>query len=146
MESLGSTNDMLNVQKAINIIVSKATSLQEETILLKNSLGRICSKNIYSNINSPPENVSSMDGYALKYSNIKNINKIPIKIVGESAAGNPYIKKLNNYWININDINLVYTTFLYLKFYGYTWKQWWGICYFIYKYPYLKRKAQLFGF
>ncbi|MBT7077331.1 MAG: molybdopterin molybdenumtransferase MoeA, partial [Pelagibacterales bacterium] len=88
---------MLNVQKAINIIVSKATSLQEETILLKNSLGRICSKNIYSNINSPPENVSSMDGYALKYSNLKNINKIPIKIVGESAAGNPYIKKLNNY-------------------------------------------------
>ena len=97
MESLGSTNDMLNVQKAINIIVSKATSLQEETILLKNSLGRICSKNIYSNINSPPENVSSMDGYALKYSNLQNINKIPIKIVGESAAGNPYIKKLNNY-------------------------------------------------
>ena len=97
MESLGSTNDMLNVQKAINIIVSKATSLQEETILLKNSLGRICSKNIYSNINSPPENASSMDGYALKYSNLKNINKIPIKIVGESAAGNPYTKKLNNY-------------------------------------------------
>jgi molybdopterin molybdotransferase len=38
-----------------------------------------------------------MDGYALKYSSIKNIAKNPIKIVGESAAGNPYLKKLKNF-------------------------------------------------
>ena len=97
MENQGPTKEMLKVEDAINIIVSKATSLQEETILLKNSLNRVNSKNIYANINSPPENVSSMDGYALKYSSIKNIAKNPIKIVGESAAGNPYLKKLKNF-------------------------------------------------
>ena len=97
MENQGPTKEMLKVEDAINIIVSKATSLQEETILLKNSLNRVNSTNIYANINSPPENVSSMDGYAVKYSSIKNIAKNPIKIVGESAAGNPYLKKLKNF-------------------------------------------------
>ncbi len=92
---------MLKVEDAINIIVSKATSLQEETILLKNSLNRVNSTNIYANINSPPENVSSMDGYALKYSSIKNIAKNPIKIVGESAAGNPYLKKLSCHYFDL---------------------------------------------
>ena len=33
-----------------------------------------------------------MDGFALNYSDINNINKKTIKIIGESAAGNPYLK------------------------------------------------------
>jgi molybdopterin molybdotransferase len=97
VENQGPTKEMLKVEDAINIIVSNATSLQEEIILLKNSLNRVNSTNVYANINSPPENVSSMDGYALKYSSIKNITKKPIKIVGESAAGKPYLKKLKNF-------------------------------------------------
>ena len=85
---------MIEVQEAIDIIVSKAGSLKAEIIPLEKSLGRIASTNIYAKINNPPENVSSMDGYAVKFSNLKNL---PIKIVGESSAGKPYLKNLNNY-------------------------------------------------
>ena len=88
---------MIKVQEAIDIIVSKAGSLKEEIIPLEKSLGRITSKNIYANINNPPENVSSMDGYAVRFTNLKNLKKLPIKIVGESPAGKPYLKNLNNY-------------------------------------------------
>ena len=41
-------------------------------------------------MNNPPENVSSMDGYAVKYSNLKKLNNKPIKIIGEFAAGKPF--------------------------------------------------------
>ena len=85
---------MIKVQEAIDIIVSKARPLKEEIIPLEKSLGRITSKNIYAKVNNPPENVSSMDGYAVRFSNLKNL---PIKIVGESSAGKPYLKNLNNY-------------------------------------------------
>jgi len=88
---------MIKVDKAIKTIVSQAISLKKESILVKNSLSRVNSDNIYANINSPPKNVSSMDGYALKFSNIKSINVKPLKIVGESSAGSPYLKELKNY-------------------------------------------------
>ena len=85
---------MIKVEEAIKIITSKASSLKKETISVKNSLSRVNSNNIYANINSPPKNVSSMDGFALNISDINNINKKTIKIIGESAAGSPYLKKL----------------------------------------------------
>ena len=85
---------MIKVEEAIKIIASKASSLKKETISVKNSLSRVNSNNIYANINSPPKNVSSMDGFALNISDINNINKKTIKIIGESAAGSPYLKKL----------------------------------------------------
>ena len=58
---------MIKVEEAIKIITSKASSLKKETISVKNSLSRINSNNIYANINSPPKNVSSMDGYAINH-------------------------------------------------------------------------------
>ena len=88
---------MIKVEEAIKIITSKASSLKKESILVQNSLSRVNSNNIYANITNPPKNVSSMDGYALNVSDLNNINKKMIKIVGESAAGNPYLKKLKKY-------------------------------------------------
>lgn len=87
---------MISVNKAIKIILSQAKALPKEKISSDNSLGRILSKNIYAKINNPPENVSSMDGYAVKYSNLKNLNKNPIKVIGESSAGRPFINKIKD--------------------------------------------------
>ena len=95
---------MISVKEAINIITSKAARLDDEKILIEKCLGRINSKNIYANINNPPEDVSSMDGYAL---NLKSLQKAiiePIKIIGESAAGKPFLKK-----ININECVEIFT-------------------------------------
>ena len=62
---------MISVKEAINIITSKAGRLDDEKILIEKCLGRINSKNIYANINNPPEDVSSMDGYALNSKSLK---------------------------------------------------------------------------
>ena len=86
---------MISVKEAINIITSKAARLDDEKILIEKCLGRINSKNIYANINNPPEDVSSMDGYALNSKSLKKTIIDPIKIIGESAAGKPFLKKIN---------------------------------------------------
>ncbi len=87
---------MISVNKAIKIILNEVKNLPKEKILTEESLGRILSENIYSKINNPPENVSSMDGYAVKHSNLKSLGKSPIKIIGESAAGKPFTKEIKN--------------------------------------------------
>lgn len=87
---------MIKVKEAINIIVSNASPLKEETIPIEKSLGRITSRNIYAKLNNPPTHVSSMDGYAIRLVDLENLKNMPIKIVGESAAGKPYLNKLKN--------------------------------------------------
>jgi len=88
---------MIDTSEAIKIIVSKAKNLSEQTILLNKSLGRVTSKNIYAKLNNPPENVSSMDGYAIKFTSLKYISNTPIKVIGESSAGKPYKKKIKDF-------------------------------------------------
>ena len=97
MENQGLTKEMISVNNALNTIVSNAKKLRNEKIPILESLGRVASENVYAKINNPPQNVSSMDGYAVRYSNLKNLHKKPIKIIGESSAGKPYTKKIDNY-------------------------------------------------
>ena len=58
---------MITVKEAQNRIISNKISLNIETIKVKDSLGRVICKNITSKIFNPPNNVSAMDGYALKF-------------------------------------------------------------------------------
>ena len=71
---------MIDISEAIKIIVSKAKNLSEQTILLNKSLGRVTSKNIYAKLNNPPENVSSMDGYAIKFTSLKVCSKTSFQL------------------------------------------------------------------
>ena len=88
--------EMISVDDALNTIISYAKKNKDEKIPVLESIGRITSNDIYAKIDNPPNNVSSMDGFAVKYSNLKDLHKKPIKIIGESSAGKPYLKKINN--------------------------------------------------
>ncbi|OGU59019.1 MAG: hypothetical protein A2X64_03945 [Ignavibacteria bacterium GWF2_33_9] len=77
---------MINYENALDIILdeSKAIPFKTELINLNNSLGRIITEDVYSDVNLPPFTNSAMDGYAYKFSDgIDNY-----KIVGEITAGN----------------------------------------------------------
>jgi molybdopterin molybdotransferase len=95
---------MISVKNAINLITSKATKLNDESISIDKCLGRVSSNDIFSNINNPPADVSSMDGYALNYKSLKNLKRTSIKIIGESSAGKPFYKP-----IKINECIALYT-------------------------------------
>ena len=97
------TSKLISVDTAIKYIKSNFTKISNEDVFLQNALGRCLAQPVYSNINNPKYDVSSMDGYAINHndfielnSNIKNNSKkiIKFKINGESSAGNPFEKKI----------------------------------------------------
>ena len=63
-----------------------------EYVKLKNSLNRVLSRNIKSEINVPNYNNSAMDGYAVYVKSTVEVNT-EFKCIGESYAGNPFQKK-----------------------------------------------------
>ena len=97
------TSKLISLDTAIEYIKSNFTKISNEDIFLQNSLGRCLAEPIYSSIDNPKYDVSSMDGYAINHnnfiefnSNIKNNSDsiIKFKVNGESSAGNPFEKKI----------------------------------------------------
>ena len=94
---------LISLDTAIEYIKSNFTKISNEDIFLQNALGRCIAQPVYSNIDNPKYDVSSMDGYAVNYkdfnksnSSIQNNSKniIKFKVNGESSAGNPFKEKI----------------------------------------------------
>ena len=84
---------LISVEKAILNIVSNISEIKKsEKVKLIDSLGRILSKSVNSKRNNPNQNVSAMDGFAVKKNNLKN----RFKIIGEAKAGSPFNGKIKN--------------------------------------------------
>ena len=92
-------SNLLSLDKAIKKIKLSFNKISSEDIFLQNALGRCLSKPIVSNVDNPKYDVSAMDGYAINYNNYVKINKKvtkKLKVIGESSAGNPFLKKIEN--------------------------------------------------
>ena len=99
-------SNLISLDVAIRNIKSNFKKISNEDVFLQNSLGRCLAEPIYSKIDNPKYDVSSMDGYAINFkdfteltSNNKNNTKktINFKVIGESSAGNPFEKKIKNF-------------------------------------------------
>ncbi len=66
--------------------------MEDETVNLENSLGRILSAEVKALIANPPNDVSSMDGYAINTS--CKIGSNTLNVVDLAAAGTPATKKV----------------------------------------------------
>ena len=79
----------LSVSDALQAVLRAIKSQRNyEYVKLKNSLNRVLSRNIKSDINVPNYNNSAMDGYAVNVKSKVEMNT-EFKCVGESFAGNP---------------------------------------------------------
>ena len=79
MRNFISYDESINILQNINF--SKVTT---EKLFITNALGRVVAKDIIANHNSPEFPTSAMDGYAIKFEDIKNEN---IKIIAKNPAG-----------------------------------------------------------
>jgi molybdopterin molybdotransferase len=87
---------MINYQQAKYILKKAKIKIQDENILIKNSLNRVVAKNIISPSNHPLANNAAFDGFAINSNDTKNVNKSNLKyfkVVGSIAAGARPIKK-----------------------------------------------------
>ena len=92
---------MISYQISKKILKKAIIKIKDEDIKGTNSLNRISSKNIYSNINYPSGDNAAFDGYAINSNDTKKIKKnssVNFKIIGSIAAGTkPLKKKINKF-------------------------------------------------
>ena len=92
---------MINYQQAKNILKKAKIKIQDEEILIKNSLNRVVAKDIISPSNHPLGDNAAFDGFAINSKDTQNLNKKNSKqfrILGSIAAGDkPFNKKVKKF-------------------------------------------------
>jgi molybdopterin molybdotransferase len=81
---------MIQVQEALNTILSKIQFKGVEKVPLDQALGRVLAEDVVSRINNPPLDNSAMDGYALIAEDIQSAtpeSPVKLEVVEEIAAG-----------------------------------------------------------
>jgi molybdopterin molybdotransferase len=81
---------MITVEEALNRILSHVQTLGFEKVSLLEALGRVIAEDIFAKRDIPPLDNSGMDGYAVKYSDIKNASKdhpIRLLVIEDLPAG-----------------------------------------------------------
>ena len=87
---------MISYEKSKTILKKAKIKIKDETIKSVNSLNRVVSTNVYSNINYPAGNNAAFDGYAINSKDTNQIKKNSqkqFKIIGAIAAGSKPLKK-----------------------------------------------------
>ncbi len=81
---------MISFEEALNHILSRIQPLGFEKVLLLESLGRIIGEEIYAWRDIPPLDNSAMDGYAVRYEDIRESSKdhpAKLKVIEDLPAG-----------------------------------------------------------
>ena len=81
---------MISVAEAQNIVLAHTQTMGLEKVDILTSLGRAVGEDIIAPFNIPPWDNSAMDGYAVRFKDIKNSssdNATPLKIIEELPAG-----------------------------------------------------------
>ncbi|CUH48578.1 molybdopterin molybdotransferase MoeA [Ruegeria atlantica] len=79
---------MITVEEARALLFELVSPLPAETVALSDAAGRVLAQDIEATRDQPPFEASSMDGYALKATEVEL--HAMFKVIGESAAGNRY--------------------------------------------------------
>ncbi|MEZ0323055.1 MAG: gephyrin-like molybdotransferase Glp [Hydrogenothermaceae bacterium] len=81
---------MITYFEALKIVLDNVRETGDEKVLFINALNRILAEDIYADDDNPPIDNSGMDGYAVRYEDIKDASEdkpIALKVIGESKAG-----------------------------------------------------------
>jgi molybdopterin molybdotransferase len=81
---------MISVDEALDKIFSHIRPLGSEKVSLLDSLGRVIAEDIYAKRNIPPLDNSAMDGYAVRWEDIRNASQdhpIRLEVIEDLAAG-----------------------------------------------------------
>jgi molybdopterin molybdotransferase len=77
---------MISVEEALALVLAPLQSLPAETIALDRAFGRVLAQDAVARRTQPPCDMSAMDGWAVRQSDLR----APLTALGESAAGSAY--------------------------------------------------------
>ena len=61
-----------------------------ERLHIRDALGRVLAENVISPVNVPQHDNSAMDGYAVRFADLKPDSEATLKIIGTAFAGKPF--------------------------------------------------------
>ena len=85
---------MISTTKAISIIKNNTNLINSEKVEVEKAIDRVLTIDIKSTLISPPFNMSAMDGYAIKYNKVNDLQK-PFQVISEVFAGDNNDVKIN---------------------------------------------------
>jgi molybdopterin molybdotransferase len=91
--------DLLNVDVALERILSKIRPLAKESVALEQALGRTLANDIFAAVSLPPFDNSSMDGYAIYAEDVSAAsrqNRVQLDVVMDIPAGVTPTQSLQN--------------------------------------------------
>ncbi len=77
---------MLSVEEALARITAAFKPLPAETVGLAEALGRVLAEDVTARVTQPPEDVSAMDGYAVRAADVASV-PVRLAVVGQAPAG-----------------------------------------------------------
>ncbi|WP_457628414.1 molybdopterin molybdotransferase MoeA [Persephonella sp.] len=86
---------MITFEEALKIILENTKTLGLEKVFLNQALGRVLAEDIYADRDNPPADNSGMDGFAVRYEDIKGAteeNPAVLEIIAESRAGGELVQ------------------------------------------------------
>jgi molybdopterin molybdotransferase len=81
---------LMPVADALKAVLDGATGLREEQVALDEALGRVLAQDVKALRTQPPDDMSAMDGYAVRAADATLSAKL--KVIGEVAAGRPFAR------------------------------------------------------
>ncbi|GMQ83483.1 MAG: molybdopterin molybdotransferase MoeA [Gammaproteobacteria bacterium] len=81
---------MRTVPQAQEIILQHVQRLNAESVPIERVLGRVLAEDVVSNRNHPPYDISAMDGYAIRFADVKGATKdnpVTLNVVDDIRAG-----------------------------------------------------------
>jgi molybdopterin molybdotransferase len=80
---------LISVEEALQRVLAHAKALPTEQVPLADANGRVLAADLKARRTQPPADVSAMDGYAVRASDVGTA-PVHLKIIGEVAAGRPF--------------------------------------------------------
>jgi molybdopterin molybdotransferase len=80
---------LISVAEALDHVLAHAAPLPPEQVALDDALGRVLAADLKALRTQPPADVSAMDGYAARSSDVANV-PVQLRVIGEVAAGRPF--------------------------------------------------------
>jgi molybdopterin molybdotransferase len=80
---------LLSVADALARVIEGAAPVSAEQVALNEAEGRVLAEDLLARRTQPPEDLSAMDGYAVRAADVMNV-PARLKLIGEVAAGRPF--------------------------------------------------------
>src|SRR5688572_18323193 len=84
---------LLPVADAIEQILRGVDPLPMESVGLSDALGRVLAQDLVAQGSQPANDLSAMDGYAVRGDDVVT-SSVTLKVIGEAAAGHPFAKEI----------------------------------------------------